>query len=69
MLTKAMLRALKAAAQRERGTICPIRGVHGFAEEALLQALIVRGLAEFSEERGPNIPVISATGRAAANAS
>ena len=65
-MTKAMQRALRDASLRERGTICPIRGVHGFAEKALLQAMLARGFAEFTDERGPYVPLISQAGRNAA---
>jgi hypothetical protein len=61
--TKAMLRALHAAAARERGTICPIRGIHAAAEQSMLKAMFDRGLIEYTDDRGPHVPLISQVGR------
>jgi hypothetical protein len=58
-----MLKALKAAAARPRGTVCPIPGVHAAAEKALLDAMWRRGLIEYD---GP-IPYISKAGYSAAD--
>jgi hypothetical protein len=43
-LTPAMKRALSTAAKRERGNICPIRGVWANAETKLLEAMDRRRL-------------------------
>lgn len=60
--TPAMHRALKAAAARPRGTVCPIPGVHAAAETALLDAMLRRGLIEYDGQ----IPYISQAGYNAA---
>lgn len=60
-LTPAQERALRHAARHERGTVCPIPGVYGDAEEQLLQALYRRGLIEDPDR----VPRITAAGRAA----
>lgn len=61
-LPKGMQHALKAAARRERGNICPIIGVHGAAEDALIAAMEVRGFIVW-DGRAPRI---SQAGRDAA---
>jgi hypothetical protein len=43
-LSKAGRKALRAAMFRERGNICPVRGVHAAAETNLLIALDREGL-------------------------
>jgi hypothetical protein len=58
-----MIRALKAAAERPRGNMCPIAGVHAAAETALLKALADRGLIDAHEGL---IPMINRAGRNAA---
>jgi hypothetical protein len=60
-MTPAARRALVAASKRERGTVCPIRGVHGIAEEMLLGALERRGFVDHNN----GVPLITDAGRAA----
>jgi hypothetical protein len=60
-MTEAMRRAIKTAAERERGTYCPIKGVHAAAETMLLEALDRRGFIEWD---GP-IPHVNDSARAA----
>lgn len=60
-MTPAQRRALETAAQRERGTICPIRGAKAAAETALLRSLVRAGWATNSEVR----PTITDAGRLA----
>ena len=43
-LSRAQLKALKKAASRTSGCLCPVVGVHAAAETALLAALLRRGL-------------------------
>lgn len=57
--TKAMIKALKTAANRERANICPIIGVYAGAETVLLKALDAGGYIAWD---GP-VPRISAVGR------
>ena len=64
--TPAMLKALKAASQRERLTVCPIPGVHAAAEVAMLKAMLERGLIQYPADRGGHVPVISQAGLDAA---
>jgi hypothetical protein len=60
-MTPAQRRALETAAQRERGTICPIPGAKAAAETALLRSLIRAGWSTDSEVR----PTITDLGRKA----
>lgn len=43
-ISKAGMKALKRAAKRKRGNLCPVVGVHAAAETALLESLERRGL-------------------------
>lgn len=65
-LTPSMRNALKVAAARERGQLCPVMGVKGRigggAERTILAALHDRGLINYF---GPGIPIINDAGRAA----
>jgi len=54
-----MLKALRNAAARERGNICPIAGLHAAAETQLLAALDRRGLITWNGA----VPRISDAGR------
>ena len=69
-LTAAMTNALWVAAQRERGTLCPVIGRHGSkvnaaAEQAMLEALDRRGFIAWDGEPHYSIPRISEAGRGA----
>lgn len=63
-LTEAQRRALSTAAKRERGNICPTRGVHAAASDQLVAALDRRGFIDWIGG-GPygGVPVISQAGR------
>lgn len=61
MITPAMRRALSKAATRERGNICPVRGVHAAAEDMLIKAMERRGFITWDGL----IPRISDTARTA----
>lgn len=63
--TPAMLKALKRAAGRENGNVCPIVGVHAAAEMSLLFALRRRGVIDGMDENGMGAPRINEKGRAA----
>ena len=59
-LSRAQIKALRKAANRVSGRLCPVVGVHAAAETALLAALLRRGLIV----DGP-APRINEAGRAA----
>lgn len=61
----AQMRALRRAAHRSSGCICPLPDVHGDAEMQLIAALIRKGWATYGD-RGPHVPLITAAGRALA---
>lgn len=52
MLSPAIIRALKKAASRERGSFCPAPGVHAAAETTLLKALDCRGFVKWDCPEG-----------------
>ena len=62
-MTPAMRKALRVAARRERGNVCPVVGVHSNAETMLIEALYRRGWIDCTR-----IPYITAAGRAAIEA-
>lgn len=46
-LSSAAIAALRTAANRERGNLCPIRGLRAAAEQALVDSLHRRGLVAY----------------------
>lgn len=65
-LTRPMLMALRRAAKRERGNICPVAGkCRAASEMSLLHALRRRGLITGMDENGMGAPYINDAGRAA----
>lgn len=62
IMSPAQRKALTKAASRERGSVCPIVGVHAHAETLILQALERRGLIFWD---GGHCPRISDAGRKA----
>lgn len=68
VLSKAMLKALRNAASRERGNICPIAGVHANAEVMLLKAIEKRGFIEWDGDPWKSAPRVNDAGRTAAKA-
>src|SRR5258708_4399386 len=73
ILTPAMLRVLQVAASRERGNICPTRGVWAAAQTRLIEAMDRHGFIAWEKPEGYLIgdktfygaPRISEAGRAA----
>lgn len=65
-LSAPMLNALKRAAGRERGNVCPVAGkCRAASEMSLLHALRRRGLIDGMDENGMGAPYINDAGRAA----
>lgn len=65
-VSPAMLKALKKAASREHGNICPVIGVHAAAEDVLIEALDKRGFITWDGgEAFKGAPRINEAGRAA----
>lgn len=60
--TAAQRSALKRAARRASGCLCPVT-VYGQAEELLIDALVRKGWAAYS---GKDVPLITDAGRAVA---
>lgn len=64
-MTKAQFKALRAAANRERGNICPTVGVNAAASDALVAALDRAGFITWDGEPWKSAPRINDAGRAA----